>query len=593
MGHVRGKQNGTTKIPVQYQTGKKIGQTYMKTVPTYDRAPEQLDRGTVFSILEPLFASPVIEKGGHDSIYDLCGVSKYLGFVPSPPYNCSKIGRWLLNENSRRGTWLKEIIEDTYGVVYDEENIGKCVEDFEFDKVAYYSYCDAKWDFLIMQDTLAKIATEGLRSVYELEMNVLNTLIGMRLTGVKIDVPKIEELREQLKEDLVKAEAKIYSVAGRKFNVNSPQQKSEILFKPKSAGGQGLKPWKLTKVGKDRKELGLSLEYKHYSTDDEVLSSYPQNEICSSLREYGDIDKVLGTYVESWLGKDDEVPKIVDQRIYAGFLQYGTVTGRFSCRAPNLQNLPRSSSTLGKAVRDCFIAESGGKLIVADYSQIELVILAHYIGEGKLYEAFQMGIDPHTMTAAMVLGKDPADVTKIERQDLGKTLGFAVVYGAGLGKVSSMAKISLDEAKRVLKTHEKMFPEIHQFKADVISLADSRQPVPYIRTLLNRKRRVPELNSSVVKVRMGAERQVFNSLIQGGAADIIKLAMVRLDASLPNEAKLVLTVHDELAVTSPNNMMDETMKIMDNAMRGPGIQKFVRVPLKIDMHAGHSWGEVK
>lgn len=1185
--HERGEENGTIKVPETYKSGKKIGQIYMKTVPVYDKAPKQIERSRVFEILRPLFASTTIAKAGHDVLYDIVGVSKYLGFIPPPPYNDTKIGKWLLNENNRRNTWLKEIIEDTYEVRYDHEGIGKCVESYPFSTVAYYSYSDAKWDWLVLQDVLKDLESQGLMPIYNLEMHVLNVMCGMRVAGVSIDVPRLKEIREELKERLVKSEAEIYQAAGKKFNIGSNLQKTEILFGPESDGNQGLKPWKLTKTGMDLKKAGKlpnPVPLKYWSTDDTVMESYPDNRLCCAFRDHGDIAKILSTYVESWLGNDEDLPKVIDSKIHAGFQQYGTVTGRFSCvsadtlvesprdmskfpdgipiteiktgdwvyafdhkrelrlrkvvwcgqtgvkktlivtaenseghqkkirvtpehlimlrngdwraaehlmhapgelrrahkpqimtmvrrnidgsyikffpnaqakgngsrggghnrehrwimsevlnrnlstkydvdhidgnklnnhpenlryvpsaehrgnrtdfawgteqpeielysgkldyrvisiedgpvepvwdmeveelhnfiangicvhncRAPNLQNLPRSSSELGKMIRDVFIAEPGGKLVVADYSQMELVILAHYIGEGKLYEAFMQGIDPHLMTAAMVLGREPrisgpgdGGVTPVERQDLGKaqplyskiltpdgwttmgeikvgdivcapsggetrilnvfpqghrevykilfsdgteaecdrshlwkvnsrystyvltteeilnsglkqpsgayrwsvpiteplefkhaelpvdpyvvgallgdgcftqdrvvfttaedemvglinerlpeplylnkqashdydytvigigkgkgrnrpsvlrkflndsglagrnshskfipqeylfaakeqryellkglmdtdgyagnstytnefttvsgqlaedvaflvrslggeakikrkktswthngvkkfsgayrlylrlpecpfkltrkinkwkkspdrrkfitgiqeigvrecqcilvdhpdhmyitdgvtpthnTLGFAVVYGAGLGKVSSMAHISFDEAKRVLKMHEKMFPEVHEFKQDVIDLARSRKPVPYITTLLGRKRRIPELNSSNDKLRMGAERQMFNSLIQGGLADLIKLAMIRLDATLPDEAKLVLTVHDEVVVSCPDSMVTEVENLVREAMTGPGIQKYLRVPMKIEMHSGDSWGECK
>ncbi len=588
---------GTEKVPQQYKTGKKIGQTYYKSIPKYELAPAQLDIGLVFDILRPLFFNPDIIKCGHDVIFDLVVVSKYFGAVPPPKYFDSKIAFWTLNENRMRNG-LKEWTEERYEHKYDFENVGKCVESFPFSTVAYYSYCDSKFDWLHCKWLMGEIESQGLSKIYNLEMNVLNVLIGMRLAGVRVDVPKLKQLREDLKIELVHLESNIYAAAGKRFNVNSPPQKQVILFGSKSDGNQGLKPWKLTVKGREVKDQGGKLELKHYSTDDEVLASYPDNPLAVAMREFGDVSKIFSTYVESWLGSNDSPALIHDGRIHAGFLQYGTVTGRFSCRTPNLQNLPRSSSPMGKMIRDVFVAEPGGKMIVADYSQIELVILAHYIGEGKLYEAFMTGIDPHTMTAAMVLGKDPADVTKVERQDLGKTLGFAVVYGAGLGKVASMAHISIDEAKRVLKQHERMFPEIHAFKQDVIDLACSRQPVPYITTLMGRKRRMPDLNVSqgddfFNKRRKGAERQTFNSLIQGGAADLIKYAMIRLDTMLPSEAKLVLTVHDEVVVTCPDGMADEVEGIVREAMTGQGIQRFIKVPLKVDLHTGDRWGDIK
>jgi DNA polymerase I-like protein with 3'-5' exonuclease and polymerase domains len=596
MGHDKGEYEGKQKVPAQYGgTGPRAGKWYNKTVDIFSDPPVQLDAGTVFDCLRPLFQAPEIVKGGHDVLFDIISISKYLGFVPVGPYFCTKTGDWLLDEN-RWTHGLKERIEEEYGFIWDTENIGKCVEDHPFSRVAYYSYCDSKMDFLWMLRIKAALDKENLTKVFKLEMNVLNVLIGMRMEGIKIDIPRLKELKEKLSAELLISESAIYKAAGKKFNINSNPQKQEILYLPRSKGGQGLKPWKLTDAGKKAKKLGVELTIYHYSTDDDVMASYPDNPVCAAIREYGDIYKVLNTYVEGWLTAQ------VDGKLHAGILQYGTVTGRFSCRKPNLQNIPRSSSELGMLVRSVFISDEGYKLICADYSQIELVILAHYIGEGKLYEGFLAGIDPHLMTAAMVLGREPfiskeegdGGVTKVERQDLGKTLGFAVVYGAGLGKVASMAHIDWEEAKRVLKKHAEMFPEVHNFKQNVIDLARSRKPVPYITTLLGRKRRVPDLNSPVEGIRMGAERQLFNSLIQGGATgDLMKLALIRIDVMLPEGCKLLLTVHDEILVLAPDHLVDKAIEVVYDAMTGPGIQKLVKVPLKIDLHVGSSWGDIK
>lgn len=591
-GHERGEQIGTTKEVRTYETGKRIGQTYNKTVPLFDKAPKQLERKLVFDIVEPLFSDPNIIKVGHDVVYDLASVAKYFGFVPPPKYGDTKIGFWLLNENRKR-FGLKEMTESRYGIKYDYENVGKCVENYPFSTVAYYSYCDAKYDWLHFKWIMEQLAAQDLLPVYNMEMNVLNVMIGMKLAGARVDVPKLVELKETLSVELVQQEAAVYSAAGNRFNVNSNPQKQNILYGPKSSGGQGLKPWKLTKGGLNKQKLGERLTINDYSTDDEVLASYPDNAVAHAMREYGDTQKLLSTYINGYLGNEEEPSIIYDDHIHAGFMQYGTVTGRFSCRTPNLQNIPRPHSERGKLIRGIFVAEPGGKLVVADYGQIELVVLAHYVGEGKLYEAFEQGIDPHTMTAAMVLGKAPEDVTKVERQDLGKTLGFAVVYGAGLYKVASMANISVQEAKSVLKKHAQMFPEIHGFRDSVIDLARSREPVPFITTLLGRKRRIPELNSNTEGIRRGAERQLFNSLIQGGAADLIKKAMIRLDAALPPEIQLILSVHDELVVSSPNDMVERAAETLREAMIGEGIQKLVRVPLKVDVKIVERWSDAK
>ena len=874
-GHPLGEENGTTTIPAQYGgTGPRAGKWYNKTVKLYTDAPEQLDAKTVFRILSPLFSSTTIIKVAQNALYDILSVAKYLGFIPLPPYACTLVGFWLLDEN-KYTLGLKEMTELIYGFKYDNENTGPCVESHPFSVVAYYSFCDAKFDFLHWLSIRKKLTESNLDSVFRLEMDVLNVLIGMRIEGAPVDVEKIVSLRDTLSVELVKVEADVYRAAGRRFNINSNPQKQELLYLPKDKGGQGLRPWKLTDGGKNAKKAGKNLTIYHYSTDDSVLESFEGNTLADKLREYGDISKIINTYVGAWLGTEEKESHIVDGKIHAGFKQYGTVTGRFSCvsgntllptsrgvfrfddyvpfeddfvvthtgntgrvlrkiykgrdimyrvscangsviectqehrlftpdgwkyvrdlvpgdkvyinvdlkelysgqtehrkssesvlwqsgkannisssktirhdisqyswnteaesgtssteagepfevfpvkaereesddrenrrkssqlqrrdfrrtwlysgksewqvysasqacngesawlgnladvagrsshrrgsaeqylgqfsfsdqertretslqtveireitslgtmgvwdievegdhsyvdsegflnhncNKPNLQNIPRSSTELGKLVRSVFVAEPGRKLICADYSQIELVILAHYLQQGALYEGFLNDIDPHAMTAALVLGKDPADVTKDERQWYGKSINFAVVYGAGPTKVASMAHTDIKTVKKFLAKHAQQFPEIYEFKQDVIDFARTRKPVPYITTLLGRRRRMPELNSRDEGWRMGAERQTFNSLIQGGAADIMKKAMVRVDVLLPEECKIHLQVHDELVISAPEHLIDEAVVAMYEGMTGKGIQKLVKAPLKIDLHVGNNWGEVK
>lgn len=587
-GHLKGdKIIGQTREPRIYESGKRKGQTYYKKVDVYEPAPVQLDRGVVFDILSPLFSDPHIIKGGHDEIYDLVSTSKYFGFVPPPRYADTKTGYWLLNENKKR-FGLKEWTKEEYGITYDTENVGKCVESFPFSTVAYYSYCDSKYDWLHLLRILRQLEEQNLMPMFNMEMNILNVMIGMRLAGARVDVPMLRQLRDTLSKELVEEEKAIYQAAGHTFNVNSNPQRQKVLYEE-----QKLRPWKLTQGGLKKKKLEQPVTINDYSTDDEVLSSYPDNPVCFALREYGDTQKLLSTYVNGYLGDEEKPCIIFDEHIHAGFQQYGTVTGRFSCRAPNLQNIPRPHSERGKLIRGIFIAEPGGKLVVADYGQIELVVLAHYVGEGKLYEGFLAGIDPHTMTAAMILDKQPDDVTKVERQDMGKTMNFAIVFGAGVYKVASMAGITPEEAKRKLKKHAEMFPEIHGFRSAVIDLARSRTPTPYITTLFGRKRRIPELNSDVEGIRKGAERQLFNSLIQGGAADLIKKAMIRLDAALPPEIQLVLTVHDELVVSAPASQAEMAAAMLKEAMIGEGIQKYVKVPLTADVKIVERWSDAK
>jgi DNA polymerase I-like protein with 3'-5' exonuclease and polymerase domains len=585
MLHPLGKKTGTTTVATEYKSGKKAGTFYNKTIDVFDQPPAQLTPDVVFGILKPLFASSKI-KIGHNLLFDLCSVAKYLGFVPPPPYHCSLVADWLLDENKFEHG-LKRIIEITYGVKYDEGDFGKNVEIHPFEEIAYYAYSDAKWTYLLYKRQLGQLSDDDLNSVFKLEMNVLNTLIGMKLHGTPVDVPALEALKVKLTDLLVKAETEIYQAAGHKFNLNSPAQKQVVLYQE-----QKLKPWKRTTAGDAAFKRGETLLIKHWSTDDKALETYPNNAVACSLRSYSKINKMLSSFVNTWLGTDEKPSQIFGGYIHASFKQNGTKTGRFSCFAPNLQQIPGTKTPLGRAVKNIFIPEPGHKLIVADYSQMELVILAHYLREGTLHHALVTGGDVHKIAAAAIYGKTIEDVSKLER-NLGKTVNFAVLFGAGPGRISILTGKTFEESKFILSQHEKTFPEIYEFRNDVLGIARERKPVPYLTTLLGRKRRLPDLNSRDIRIRSRAERQIFNSPIQGSLGDLIKLAMVRLDVSMPEDGHILVTVHDELLISYPEDRLEEGENLLRDAMTGPGIQKYLDLEMKIEMHSGDTWGSIK
>ena len=219
-------------------------------------------------------------------------------------------------------------------------------------------------------------------------------------------------------------------------------------------------------------------------------------------------------------------------------------------------------------------------------------MLAHYLGQGKLFDGFKEGIDPHQMTAAMVLGKDPADVTKDERQKYGKSINFAVVYGAGDNKVASMMGVDIKLARTFLRRHEDEFPEIYGFKEFILDECRASRP-PHVTTLFGRRRRVPGILSSDKGLRMYSERQAFNALVQGGAADINKFAMIRLAPSMPGWMDLHLDVHDELVCSAPVDKVDDARSILLDAMTGPGIGDMLRVPLRSDVAVVDRWAHAK
>ncbi len=591
-GHPIGtRQTGEVKEPRTLSDGK----TRMFRVPVYEGPPVQLVRDQVFEALHPLFFHDELVKVGHGVQFDLATIAKYYGDeIPAGPHCDSIVLRWLIDEN-RKQYKLKTITQDIYGFSYDDENVGKCVEKYPFGKVAHYLHCDVVYPLAEYRKLRPKIDEQGLQRVYELEMDLLPILARMRLTGMAVDEARLEEMRADLSVRVEQVEGKIYAAAGKKFNINAPRQKQEVLYAAKSKGGQALRAWKLTDGGKKRKESGTPLTIYDYSTDADALDSYVGNPVVDALLNYQEWYKLLHTYVLGYLGDDeakDKPCRIFDGKIFADFVQYGTKTGRFSCREPNLQNIGRPDTELGLLIRGAFIAEPGRKLIVADYDQIELVVLAHFLGQGQLFEGFMQGIDPHTMTAAMVLGKRPEDVTKVERQKYGKSINFAVVYGAGDGKVASMIGCSIQEARAFLEKHEVEFPEIYGFREYVLDQCRAARP-PHIRTLFGRMRRVPGIHSRDRGMRMYSERQAFNSLVQGSSADIMKFAMIRLAKDMPSWMKLHLTVHDELVTSAPVDRVDEAKLILLNAMTGPGIGDMLRVPLKSDCAVATRWSDAK
>jgi DNA polymerase I-like protein with 3'-5' exonuclease and polymerase domains len=549
---------------------------------TFSEPPKQMNPSTVFGMLEPLFMHPTIRKSAFNATFDNVAVAKYYGNTPpAPPYDDPIVQQWLLNENMI-SMGLKDLTTRYYQHTYDKEHVGRQVEIHPFSKVARYAYLDAKYPWLMQErHFLPMLKDEGLTDIYALEMQVLEVLISMRMTGAMVDVDMLHTLRTELSAQVIDLEGAIYKAAGQKFNLNSAPQKQKILFGSKEEGGQGLRPLKETKGGAP-------------STDATTLEHYPKNPVCASMLEYQEVNKILGTYINGYLGVEGDPDKpciIYDGRIYADLVQYGTVTGRFSCRSPNLQNIPRPGTDLGTKVRGLFVAGPGKKLVVSDYGQIELVVLAHYSRAKALVDGFNNGIDAHTLTAAKVYGVAFEDVTKAMRQTA-KGINFAVVYGAGPDKVAAMANITLKEAKKFLAIHEREFPEIYRFKEAVVAAARTRRPA-HLRTLMGRKRRIPALFAREGSARGKAERQAVNSLIQGSAADLIKLAMVRLHAALPEDSKLILSVHDELVVECPAEKTEEISAIMREAMLGEGIAKWLSVPMTSDLKVCDIWAEAK
>lgn len=557
--------------------------------PVWDAAPPQLPREQVFSALAALMASDRL-KIAHNATVDLVSVAKYLPAIPAPPYHDTIVGVWILDENLRSKK-LKDLITSTYGATYDREQTGKAVENHSISAVGRYSYYDAKYTWLLHRRIARALTAQGFDALMDLEMRVLQVVAHMRLVGAHVDTAALERLSDAITPELDAARENLFAAAGRTFNLNSVPQKQQLLYGSPAEGGLGLKPLIPTKGGEAKAKAGGLLEVGDYSTSAEALEAYADQPVVQALEAYQELTKLESTYVRSYLGTDDKPGVLINDRIHTDFVQYGTRTGRFSSREPNLQNVPQPGETLATQVRALFTATPGYKLVVSDYGQIELRILAHFLGTGGLYDGFWQGIDAHTATAMLIFGVTAEQVTKWMRK-IAKAVNFAIVFGAGPSRVAAMAKITLAEARRILELHRLRFPEIYKFRDAVIKTCRSRQD-PHIVTLLGRHRRLPEIRYRNSELRALAERQAVNSLIQGSAGDLIKLAMVRLHRELHSGMRLVLTVHDELVTETPEHLAEQCAAIVREAMLGPDIQKLVNVPLTSDLKVCDSWAEAK
>jgi len=424
-------------------------------------------------------------------------------------------------------------------------------------------------------------------------MDVLEVICNMELRGADIDVDNLAVLKADLDVQLETTKAKIYTLAGKAFNINSVPEKQSLLFSKVSEGGRGLKGKVLTPAGQKRFDSTGKASVTDFSVAEPAIKMFQgKDALVDALLEYSDLNKLLTTYVIPYLGgditrttagKSKTVAKksiMIKNRIHTDFIQYGAETGRFSSRNPNLQNVPNPRTKNGKAIRNLFIAPEGYKLVVADYSQIEPRVLASFSGDRILCANYIDGVDIYT-TIGNTVGVD---------RSAAKTLVLAMMYGVGPDKIAGSIGVSVAEARNLLDAFIKKFPTIALYKKQVISESRSRGPVPYAVTYMGRRRYIPDLRSTVQWERSRAERQAFNTVIQGSSADLIKLAMIRAHKMIPDESSLILTIHDELVTVTPDHLAEETEAAIREAMEGINALK---IPMIADVKTVQRWGEAK
>jgi DNA polymerase-1 len=388
----------------------------------------------------------------------------------------------------------------------------------------------------------------------------------MESSGVKIDTYRMGEITARLSERVVELEERAHELAGEPFMIGSTQQVAKLLFET-----LGLTSGRKGKTG--------------YSTDAKVLRAIRNDhELVPVIEEWRELSKLLNTYL-------GPLPTLIDEttgRLHTTINQTVASTGRLSTTSPNLQAIPIRTE-LGREIRSAFIAEEGHKLLSADYSQIELRILAHVSGEPKLREAFERGEDIHKATAAEVLGKDPATLTTGERS-IAKMINFGIVYGISAFGLSENLEIPREQAQAYIDSYLARFPHVQDFIARTIEQATRDG---YVTSLLGRRRPVPEIRASNRQTKSLGERLAVNFVMQGSNADIIKVAMIRIQNRLREEgrsARLVLQVHDELLLEVPDAEISALKELVRSEMVGA---YDLDPPLAVDVGVGENWAEAK
>jgi len=568
--------------------------------PVFDTAPDQLLPGDVFKALKPLLFSDKI-KVGHNIKFDLKAIAKYYrGVVCPKPYFDTMIASFILDNRTKNGLGLDDCSKRELNKIV-VKGIGHAVEKHAFSDVAKYAGIDAESTWELYKIYSVRLKERGLMTVWRLEMDLLLVLADMELTGAFIDTEELDSLKKKIEKDLVAVTAEAYKIAGREFHMNSIPEKQKILFTPKSEGGRGIRPNKTIKIALTPKGLeamrsGAEVQINHYSVSSEALEYYREKDpLVGAIMRYQDLNKLMTTYVTPYSGGDvtrttagksrtvSRQSLLVNGKVHTNFKSYGAETGRFSSSEPNLQNIP-SQGEYGKLIRNLFIAPPGHKLIVADYSQIEPRIIASFSKDPAFVKNYLDGGDIYT-TIGSRMGVD---------RRAGKVLVLAIAYGVGPEKIADQIGCTVKEAHQLMDLFNDRFASINNYRNRVIRIARQQRPLPYVTTVLGRRRYIPEILSSDLGPKSRAERQAFNTVIQGSAADLIKLAMVRAHSCFINEptVNVLLTVHDELVTIAPDHLAEETAAAIKESMEGVKLPDML-VPLIADTHIVQKWGEAK
>jgi DNA polymerase-1 len=519
------------------------------------------------AIIAPLLARSELCIVGQNIKFDMHVMENWGAPIKASPWD-TMIAAWLLDPE--RDSLKLEALGASYlgfgGTPYaDVAAKGTVFSEAPLDKAAAYAAEDADLCIRLKAVLEPLLERQGLLKLFlELEMPVLRLLSCMEREGILVDDKALKGFGVELESELAAIQKETYALVGREFNLNSPKQLQDVLFVERK-----LSTGKKTKTG--------------FSTDISVLEELAREDpVPALILRHRTLQKLKSTYVDALLEL-----AAVDPRIRTHYVQTGAATGRLSSRDPNLQNIPVREEE-GRRIRKAFVAAPGKTLISADYSQIELVVFAHLSDDPELKKAFTEGADIHRRTAALILGKEESEVIASERR-AAKTINFGVIYGMGAFRLANELGIPRAEAQRFIDAYFSRYAGVAAF---IRATVEEARRSGYVSTLLKRRRPIRAINSRNANERQAAERVAVNTPIQGSAADIMKLAMLKVDAALREhhpDARLLLQVHDELIIETPLASTDAVSRTVERAM-AEAIT--LSVPLRVGVEIAASWGDM-
>jgi len=543
----------------------------------------QLPKEAVLNSLRPVFEDPNIPVRAHNANFDVTVMEQAGVKVKGLQFDTMIAA----HVGGRRNIGLKELALECFGVemtpITDLIGKGKnqiTMAEVPIEKAAPYAAADADFTQKLYGVMKEELENKNISKLFEeVEIPLIPVLVQMQRNGVSLDTKILSEMSITLGGQLQEIQSAMFELVGHEFNLNSPKQLSEILF-----GELKLPPTRKTRSGFSTDAQSLD-DLKGLLDRGESIDSDPRSyEILNRILEHRELSKLKSTYI-------DALPNMLNVdtgRVHTSYRQTGTTTGRLSSNEPNLQNIPVRSE-LGRRVREAFIAREGHSLVAADYSQIELRVLAHFSKDPGLTKAFHNGEDVHSATSALV-NEIPIEEVKPEMRRIAKILNFGVIYGLSAHGISRQTDLTQKEGKKFIDTYFEKYPGIQKYLDGV--KAGCRES-GYVETLLGRRRYLPDVNARNFRIRSQAERAAINMPIQGTAADLVKVAMIRIQKRLQEsdmQSLMILQVHDELIFEVPDEEIPQLESVLSELMPS-SIE--LDVPVTIEIKKGKDWGTLR